>query len=79
MGQNKIPASEKIAAVNLYLLGKASQAQLAEMYGVTKASVQQWIRNFQSLGDDAFQKKNKKYSKELKYLLGCGGPEPDFS
>ena len=67
MGQNKIPASEKIAAVNLYLLGKASQAQLAEMYGVTKASVQQWIRNFDALGDCAFQKKHKKYSKELKY------------
>ena len=46
MGRKKIPDSEKITAVNLYLLGKASQAQFAEMYGVTKSSVQQWMRNF---------------------------------
>ena len=33
----------------LTIEGRASQGQLAEMYGVRKASVQQWIRNFESM------------------------------
>lgn len=55
MKRKKVPDSEKLAAVNLYIEGRASQGQLAEMYGVRKASVQQWIRNFESMGNDAFQ------------------------
>ena len=66
MGRKRIPNSEKLVAVNLYLSGQISQGQLAELYGVTKTSVRQWIRNFDALGDGAFQKKNKKYSRELK-------------
>ena len=55
MKRKKVPDSEKLVAVNLYIEGRASQGQLAEMYGVRKASVQQWIRNFESMGNDAFQ------------------------
>ena len=62
MKRKKVPDSEKLVAVNLYIEGRASQGQLAEMYGVRKASVQQWIRNFESMGNDAFQQKNRKYS-----------------
>ena len=47
------------------------------MFDVSLASVQQWIRNYESMGADAFTfKVNKKYSKELKeqavldYLAG---------
>ena len=65
MKRKKVPDSEKLVAVNLYIEGRASQGQLAEMYGVRKASVQQWIRNFESMGNDAFQQKNRKYSKNL--------------
>ena len=78
MKRKKVPDSEKLVAVNLYIEGRASQGQLAEMYGVRKASVQQWIRNFESMGNDAFQQKNRTYSKELKhqavqdYLNGKG-------
>ena len=78
MKRKKVPDSEKLVAVNLYIEGRASQGQLAEMYGVRKASVQQWIRNFESMGNDAFQQKNRKYSKKLKhqavqdYLNGKG-------
>ena len=43
MKRKKVPDSEKLVAVNLYIEGRASQGQLAEMYGVRKASVQQWI------------------------------------
>ena len=60
MKRKKVPDSEKLVAVNLYIEGRASQGQLAEMYGVRKASVQQWIRNFESMGNDAFQQKNSK-------------------
>ena len=78
MKRKKVPDSEKLVAVNLYIEGRASQGQLAEMYGVRKSSVQQWIRNFESMGNDAFQQKNRKYSKKLKhqavqdYLNGKG-------
>ena len=65
MKRKKVPDSEKLVAVNLYIEGRASLGQLAEMYGVRKASVQQWIRNFESMGNDAFQQKNRKYSKNL--------------
>jgi transposase-like protein len=49
------------------------------MFDVGLSSVQQWIRNYESMGADAFTLKgNKKYSKELKqqavsdYLAGRG-------
>lgn len=67
MELKRIPEAEKIVAVNLYHDVRISQGQLAEMYGVSKATIQQWIRNFEALGNDAFQRKYKKYSKELKY------------
>lgn len=78
MRKTKVSDAEKINAVNLYLDGKTSQRQLARVYGVSISSVQQWIRNFESMGDGAFQQKNKKYSKELRrqavqdYLGGRG-------
>ncbi len=36
------------------------------MFDVSLAPVQQWIRNYKSIGSDAFIKGNRKYSKELK-------------
>jgi transposase-like protein len=67
MSKRKISAEDKIYAVNLYLDGKESQHQIASMFDVSTASVQQWIRNYVSMGADAFTLKgNKKYSKELK-------------
>lgn len=58
---------DKIYAVNLYLDGKESRHRIAAMFDVGLASVQQWIRNYESMGADAFTLKgNKKYSKELK-------------
>lgn len=67
MRKIKVSNAEKIKAVNLYLDGRASQRQIAEIYSVSTASVQQWICNFESMGNSAFQQKNKKYSKELKF------------
>ena len=79
MYKRKISAEDKIYAVNLYLDGKESQHRIASMFDVSVASVQQWIRNYESMGADAFiLKEYKKYSKDLKqqavldYLAGCG-------
>ncbi len=79
MSKKTTDAQEKIAAVNLYFDGDVSQRQLAESMGVALATVQQWIRNYESMGEDAFlMKNNKSYSKELKtqaaqdYLDGKG-------
>lgn len=59
--------------------GNVSQHQLAERLEVSLATVQQWIRNYESMGEDAFLMKHyKRYSKELKlqavqeYLAGYG-------
>lgn len=52
------------------------------MFDVSLASIQQWIRNYESMGIDAFTLKGrKKYSKELKqqvvsdYLAGHGSQD----
>ena len=79
MSKRKVSVEDKIYAVNLYLDGKESQRRIAHMFDVSLASVQQWIRNYESMGVNAFTLKgNKKYSKELKqqavldYLAGHG-------
>lgn len=82
MSKRKVSVEDKIYAVNLYLDGKESQHRIASMFGVSIASVQQWIRNYESMGTDAFTLKgNKKYPKELKqqavldYLAGDGSQD----
>lgn len=82
MYKKKISAEDKIYAVNLYLNGKESQHRIASMFDVSIASVQQWIRNYESMGADTFiLKEYKKYSKELKqqavldYLAGLGSQD----
>ena len=82
MSKMKVAVEDKIYAVNLYLDGKESQQGIAAMFNVSKTCVQQWIRNYNSMGADAFTlKKYKKYSKELKlqavsdYLAGLGSQD----
>ena len=82
MSKRKVSVEDKIYAVNLYLDGKESQRRIADMFDVSFASVQQWIRNYESMGANAFTLKgNKKYSKELKqqavldYLAGYGSQD----
>lgn len=66
----------------LYFEGNVSQHQLAKRLEVSLATVQQWIRNYESMGKDAFLIKHyKRYSKELKlqaaqdYLAGYGSQD----
>lgn len=75
-------SKKTISAVMLYFEGNVSQHQLAERLEVSLATVQQWIRNYESMGEDAFLMKHyKRYSKELKlqavqeYLAGCGSQD----
>lgn len=82
MSKRNISAEDKIYAVNLYLDGQQSQRQIAKLFEVKPSSVGQWIRNYESMGTDAFTLKgNKKYSKELKqqavldYLAGHGSQD----
>ena len=82
MSKRKVSVENKIYAVNLYLDGKEIQQRIAHMFDVSLASVQQWIRNYESMGANAFTLKgNKKYSKELKqqavldYLAGYGSQD----
>lgn len=79
MLKKKISASDKLSAVMKYLDGNISQHQIANELNVSLASVQQWICNYESMGEDAFlMSGNKRYSKELKlqavqdYLAGYG-------
>lgn len=82
MFKKNISVEDKIYAVKLYQDGKESQHRIASMFDVSLASIQQWIRNYESMGIDAFTWKGRKnYSKELKqqavsdYLAGCGSQD----
>ncbi len=82
MSRNKFPPAEKLEAVNRYLSGEGSQEYIAQLYGIDKRSFQEWIRNYKSMGADAFTRVgNKKYPKELKlnavqeYLSGQGSQD----
>ena len=60
MSKRKISAEDKIYAVHLYLEGKESQRRIASMFDVSLPSVQQWIRNYESMGTEAFTLKGSK-------------------
>ena len=79
MGRAKFKADEKVAAVQEYLEGKSSRRAIANRMGIDSTALRQWIKNYQSMGAEAFEgHTNKKYSKELKeqavadYLAGKG-------
>lgn len=54
MSKKTISARDKISVVILYLEGNDSQHQLTEQSGVSLATIQQWIRNYESMDDDSF-------------------------
>lgn len=79
MSKTQINPAEKIYAVQRYLDGKGSSKSIAVALNISESSFQQWIRNYQSMGPDAFLMKGYKvYSAELKqravqeYLDGTG-------
>lgn len=63
----KFSAEEKVVAVNRYLKRGESQRSIAESLGIAVPSLQVWVRNYQSMGSNAFEEKGHKgYSSELK-------------
>ena len=63
----KITAEDKIYYCEQYLTRKMTQAHIARVTRLSVSSVQKWIVKYESMGANAFQKRNnKKYSKELK-------------
>ena len=79
MSKTNLSAQDRISAVMQYREGNISQRKLAEQFNVSLASVRQWIRNYESMGEDTFLESGRKsYSKELKvqavqdYLTGQG-------
>ena len=78
----KIKESIKIKYIKMYENGEISQGGIARSLGVSKASVQQWIINYKSMGEEAFTRNsNKGYTTELKmmavqdYLAGLGSQQ----
>lgn len=75
----KYSAEEKVTAVKEYLDGKNSMGAIAKRLNIALASFQQWVKNYNAMGSDAFlTNQNKHYSKIEKeqavaaYLAGEG-------
>ncbi len=80
MGRKGTCYERKLEAVEKYKRGDGSQKTIAQEYGVTKSSFQQWIANYDAMGSSglAAGHTNKRYSAESKaaavkaYLQGEG-------
>lgn len=77
-----LSADEKIKYVKEYLDGEDSIKNIASTIGISAESFRQWIRNYNSMGIEAFTMiENKRYSRELKvqavkdYLEGLGSQD----
>ena len=68
MSKRKYTAEEKLDAVLKYLKGRGSYASLGVSYGVHYTTIEDWVRNYKSLGIDGLhrQRKNETYSNETK-------------
>ena len=50
MPKRKISVEDKLYAISQYLDGMGSQRRIVSMFDVSQTSVQQWIRNYESMG-----------------------------
>lgn len=77
--KRKLSLEEKVGIIRDYLKGTISMSEAARRGGVVRDTIDQWARNYQADGADAFlSHKNRVYSPELKrqavedYLSGVG-------
>lgn len=78
--KRRIDSIKKFEAVEKYSRGEGSQESIAREYGVTKASFQQWIAKYETLGMSGLTtaNTNNRYDAEMKtaaveaYLRGEG-------
>lgn len=80
--KHSLSPEEKIKYVQKYLDGNDSIRHISSSIGISAESFRQWIRNYTSIGIEAFTMVgNKRYSKELKllavkdYLSGLGSQD----
>lgn len=68
MGRKRVSFEDKLAAVEKYKRGEGSQESIAREYGVKHSSLQQWIKNYESMGPSglAMSLQNRRYSADLK-------------
>jgi transposase len=62
----KFTNGEKVSAVERYLNGKESQQTIADSIGVSKPSLQNWIKQYQTHGEKAFEKSYTSYTEQYK-------------
>lgn len=79
MRRTKLDNETIINAIKDYLSGNSSKKAIAKRLGISRWSIDQWVGNYQSMGESAFLGNgNQHYSKELKeqavrdYLSGRG-------
>ncbi len=80
MSKIRITDNEKIKAIESYIQGERSFAEIRNKYGVPKSTFHHWIRRYQTFGADGLlrRKHNDTYSVEVKkqaveeYLEGKG-------
>jgi len=78
--KSKFSADEKLDAVTKCIQGDSSVSHMAKLLDIDGTSLQQWIRNYESLGIDGLitPQKNMRYTKDFKekavldYLSGKG-------
>ena len=76
----KMTPAEKVHHVEMYKRGEGNSIALAKAAGVNPASFQQWVRNYEVYGAEAFTKGYHHYSRDLKesavrdYLAEEGAP-----
>ena len=77
--KQKLSVEEKVKIIQAYLVGEISKSEAARRAGVARDTLDQWIRNYEADGADAFQAhRNRVYSPEVKraavkaYLSGEG-------
>lgn len=65
--KQKLSLEEKVEIIRAYLEGTISKSEAARRGGVTRDTIEQWARNYESDGAEAFLlHKNRVYSSELK-------------
>ena len=77
--KQKLSLEEKDEIIRDYLKGTISMSEAARRGSVARVAINQWVRNYEADGEDAFLlHKNRVYSPELKrqavedYLSGVG-------
>ncbi|EEK72194.1 Tnp167A [Bacillus mycoides] len=65
----KFSSKEKIRGVRRYLEGTEGGKTIAKSIGVHSSMLYQWIRQYESSGENAFKKRYKPYSSQYRLVV----------